>query len=174
MIHNVCKGWLEGGASNQESVHVLLLYQVSCVFLGDTAAIYYSHVVWLRDCILQCCSQPSMHFLGLLWSGCLTCSDGPDGLIGQDNIIVPGRFVTKFLHDLLEWLKLSTDDLLCFVGLPLLVGFSEAEDNLQAIFQGVFDFVSHQLISFTKQLSPLRVSKDDPVDIEVLQMQWTT
>jgi hypothetical protein len=102
--------------------------------------------------------------LGLLSGGNLASANGPDGLVGNDNVRPVGDLR-------LERLDLSRDELDGLVGLTGLEGLAAAPDDLEAVLGGVLCLGGDDLVRLIEDGSALRVSEDGPVDVEVLELR---
>ena len=71
-----------------------------------------------------------MDFFSLVRSSGLACTDGPDGFVGNDDVL-------ELLGSEVEHaaLKFGLDHLVLLVGLTLFKALADAEDDLQAVFQ---------------------------------------
>lgn len=105
-----------------------------------------------------------MDLLGLLSGGNLASANGPDGLVGDDDVGPVGDVR-------LERLDLGGDELNGLVGLAGLEGLAAAPDDLDAVLSGVLGLGGDDLVRLVEDGSALRVSKDGPVDVEVLELR---
>lgn len=104
-----------------------------------------------------------MDLVDLLSRGGLSCSDCPHWLIGQNDVLPTVNWI-------LYGIKLPFDNFDCFVGFPLSKGFSEAEDNLNPIFQSILNFFCYSDILFCKMSPSFAVAEDNPFDIYILEL----
>ena len=93
----------------------------------DGSVIGYSLTVLLSDDA----ADIGMDFLSLLGSGGLTGTDGPDGLVGDDNL------TEVFLREVENTsLKFCLYHFVLFAGFALSQTLTNAEDDLQVVFLG--------------------------------------
>lgn len=64
--------------------------------------------------------------------------------------------------------RLPEDDLLGLSGLPLVQLLPDADDDLEALLQGVLDLLGDQVVRLAKDVAPLGVAQDDPLAAQVL------
>lgn len=104
-----------------------------------------------------------MDFLGLLSGGDLAGTDGPDGLVGNDNVAP--------IRDLgLERLDLLGDKVNGGASLADLEALAAAPDDLEAVVKGVLGLGGDNVVRLAEDGSALRVSEDGPVDVAVLEL----
>lgn len=104
-----------------------------------------------------------MDLLGLLSGSNLASANGPDGLVGDDNV-GPVRDLR------LERLDLGRDELNGLASLTGLEGLAAAPDDLEAVLGGVLGLGGDDLIRLADDGSTLRVAEDSPVDIAILEL----
>src|SRR5690606_26776968 len=96
-----------------------------------------------------------MHGLGLLRRRGLPRSDGPHGLVCDDQVI---RVADDNI--LQSPRKLTADDLFLAPGLALVERLADAQDRAQLIAERRLDLPMDQLVAFLKVLAPLGVTDD--------------
>lgn len=104
-----------------------------------------------------------MDLLGLLDGGDLAGADGPDGLVGDDDVAPVGDLG-------LEGLDLGGDELDGLAGLAGLEALTAAPDDLQAVLGGVLGLGGDDIVRLAEDGSALRVAEDGPVDVAVLEL----
>lgn len=120
-----------------------------------------------------------MDVLGLLSRGDLARANGPDGLVGNDD--VPGgqyrlKFQRKYslpvsLANLLgNRLELALTDLVGDALLTLLEGLADTGDNLEANGESSLDLVSDNLVRVAEKGAALRVAENDPRNSGILDL----
>ena len=70
----------------------------------------------------------------------------------------------------LDGIKLSLNDSGSLVSLSISELFTDASDDLQVTINGELDLSSNNIVGFTVVLSSFGVSKDNPVDAEILNL----
>lgn len=164
-VDNIGESWFQRSTANQEAINVYLLAQVLAVLLRDTATVDDSGLLCnlLANLLLQPSSDSCMDLLGLLSGGNLAGTNGPDGLVGDDNL-------RPVCHLFLDSLQLACDDLNGLVGLSLLKRFTTAEDNTDSAVQSSLGFRCYKGIIFLQNHTALRVAKESPGDVAVLEL----
>lgn len=104
-----------------------------------------------------------MDLLSLLSGGDLASANGPDGLVGNDDVAPVGDLV-------LEGLELLGDVLDGLATLTLLKALTAAPDDAQAVLGSVFGLGGNNLVGLANDGSSLGVAQDDPVDVVVLEL----
>lgn len=104
-----------------------------------------------------------MDLLGLLGGGDLAGANGPDGLVGDDNLGPVGDLG-------LEGLELLADDLDGLAGLALLEGLAAAPDDADTVLDGVGGLGGDNLVALAEDGAALRVAEDGPVDLAVEEL----
>ena len=102
--------------------------------------------------------------LGLISGSSLAGADGPDGLVGDDNIL---QLVSG--HAIQRDLDLHTDQLLGHALLTLVEALADADDGLQAAGQRSLGALVDGLVGLGKVLAALAVADDDILNAEVGQ-----
>ena len=156
---------LEGSTANQEAVNVGLLGELLAVLLADGAAVEDAGLVrgLLADVVLEPLADAGVDLLGLLLGGDLAGANGPDGLVGDDDL-------GPVADLLLEGSELSGDDLKGLVGLALLERLAAAPDDAHTVVGGVLGLGGHDLISLAQDGAALAVAQDGPLDVGVLEL----
>jgi hypothetical protein len=101
--------------------------------------------------------------LGLLSGSNLASANGPDGLVGDDNVGPVGDLR-------LEGLDLSRDELNGLASLTGLEGLAAAPDDLEAVLGSVLGLGGDDLVRLADDGSALRVTENSPVDLAVLEL----
>lgn len=104
-----------------------------------------------------------MDLLGLLGGGDLAGADGPDGLVGDDDLAPVGDLG-------LQGGELGGDDVEGLAGLALLQALAAAPYDADAVLGGVLGLGGHDLVALAEDRSSLRVAEDGPVDAAVLEV----
>jgi hypothetical protein len=104
--------------------------------------------------------------LCLLSAGHLTGTNGPDGLVRDNNVLPRGLAVQL----LLEGSKLLGDDLDCLAGLALLKGLATAPDDANAAIGGVLGLGGDDGVRVAEVGAALGVAQDGPGDVAVLEL----
>ena len=155
-------GRLEGSTTNEETVNVSLLAELGAVLLVDGAAVQDAGLVGnlVADRRLEPLADGLVNLLGLLSGGNLAGANGPDGLVGNDNL--------GPVADLgLEGLELLADDLDGLARLALLEGLTAAPDDADAVVGGVLGLGGDELVGLLEDGAALGVAQDGPVDLAV-------
>lgn len=157
-------GRLEGSTTDKETVNVGLLGELAAVLLVDAAAVEDAGLV--GDLVADAAEEVTdglVDLLSLLDGGNLASADGPDGLVGDDDVAPVGDLG-------LEGLDLGGDELDGLAGLAGLEALTAAPDDLQAVLGGVLGLGGDDIIGLAEDGSALRVAEDDPVDVAVLEL----
>lgn len=104
-----------------------------------------------------------MDLLGLLGGGDLAGANGPDGLVGDDDLGPVGDLS-------LEGGELLADDLDGLAGLTLLQRLAAAPDDAQAVLGGVLGLEGDHLVALAEDGAALGVAQDGPGDAAVLEL----
>jgi hypothetical protein len=162
-LHDLLECGFEGGAANQEAIDVLDLYEFVAVLFVHAAAVDHSGAAGLLADLFQPAPDPAVDLCHLLDGGCLASSDGPDWLVGQNDVLPLG-------DDSLDGFELLLDHLGSLIAFTLLESLSEAVDYFEASFEGMFQFLGEFLIIFSKVVSSFGMSDDDPRDVDILEL----
>lgn len=164
-VDDVDKGRLQGGTANEEAVNVRLLGQLATVLLVDTAAVENAGLISnLVADVLEPVADSLVDLLRLRGGSNLARANGPDGLVGNDDL-APVRDLG------LEGLELLADDLDGLVSLALLERLAAAPDDAHAVLGGVLGLGGDGLVRLVEDGAALRVAKDGPVDGAVLELR---
>ena len=101
---------------------------------------------------------------GLIGGSGLAGADGPDGLVGDDDVL---QFVSG--HAVQRDLDLHTDQLLGHALLALVEALADADDGLQAAGQSSLGALVDGLVGLGKVLAALAVADNDVLNAEVGQ-----
>jgi len=101
--------------------------------------------------------------LSLLSGGNLASANGPDGLVGDDDVGPVGDLR-------LERLDLGRDKLNGLASLTGLEGLAAAPDDLEAVLGSVLGLGGDDLVRLADDGSALGVAEDGPVDLTVLEL----
>lgn len=104
-----------------------------------------------------------MDLLGLLSGGDLAGTNGPDGLVSNDNLAPVADL-------LLESGKLVGNDLEGLARLALLKRLTAAPDDADTVLNGVLGLGGNNLVRLLEDGAALRVTQDGPVDAGVLEL----
>jgi hypothetical protein len=164
-VDDVDESRLERGTTNEETVNVGLAAEVAAVLLVDAAAVQDAGSVSnaVADVLLEPLADGLVDLLGLLGGGNLAGANGPDGLVGNDNL-APVRDL------LLEGRKLGADDVDGLAGLALLEGLAAAPDDADAVLGGVLGLGGNVGVGLGEDSAALRVAEDGPCDVTVLEL----
>ena len=103
-----------------------------------------------------------MDLLGLGWRRDLASADGPDWLVGDDDVLP-----LSWLEQSSQGLELGLDDLVNAAGLTLLEGLADAEDDLHPELQSLRGLASRVGVGLAHLSAALRVADDDALDAGV-------
>lgn len=156
---------LEGSATDEETIDIGLLEKISGVFTVDRTTILNTGLSadFLRHILAQPATDKSMSILSNFRSSSLTSSNCPNRLIGNDD-------AAPVLYRALECFKLSLQDIIGLLSLSLSKGLTDANNRVETNFLSLRDLGSDQFIGLTVVSSSLRVTDNDPVDIEIFQL----
>mmetsp|Transcript_44849 Transcript_44849/g.103748 ORF Transcript_44849/g.103748 Transcript_44849/m.103748 type:complete len:208 (-) Transcript_44849:159-782(-) len=105
-----------------------------------------------------------MGLLGLLWSSNLASADCPDRLVGEHHAVP-----ILFTESGCQWLQLLVQDVEGSACLPRLKLLANACDGLETFLDCKLGLVCDHLVGLTAILTTLAVSKDDPIDANVVE-----
>ena len=105
-----------------------------------------------------------MNLLGLLSAGDLAGTDGPDGLVGNDDLAP----VLDLLGDGAELVGDNVDGL---VGLSLLKSLANAQNNAEAVVKGGLGLGSNEVVGLLEDDTALRVTGQGPGDVGLLELR---
>lgn len=164
-VDDINEGGLEGGTTDEETVNVLLLGELVAVLLADTATVDDSGVVrsGLADLLGEVLADGGVNLLGLLSAGDLAGADGPDGLVGNDDLAP----VLDLLGDGTELVGNDVDGL---VGLSLLKGLANAENNAESVVERSLSLGGDEVVGLLEDDTALRVTGQGPGDVGLLEL----
>lgn len=167
-VDDIHEGGLQAGATNQEAVNVGLLAQLLAVLLADTATVQDARLVrsLVTNALLEPLADGSVDVLCLLSCGDLASADGPDGLVGNDDL---GPVAGANLG--LEGIQLLGNDGNSRASFAFLEGLTAAPDNADAVVDRVFSLGGDGLVRLAQDCPPLAVAKDSPFDTTVKQLR---
>jgi len=102
----------------------------------------------------------------LVWGSGDSSTDGPDWLIGNDDL-------GPVLNLLSDGGKLSSVNLVSSSRLTLVELLSNAGHNLEVVIKSHLDLGSNDLIRLTEDVTALTVTEDDPVKASILKHSGT-
>jgi hypothetical protein len=155
---------LERGTTDEETIDIGLLAELTTVLLVDTAAVQDPGL--LGDLVadaLEPVTDGLVHLLSLLSGGDLASANGPDRLVGNDDL-TPVRDLG------LESLQLLADDLNGLASLTLLEGLAAAPDDTNAGLSGDLGLGSDEVVGLVEDGAALGVAEDGPGDVAVLEL----
>lgn len=160
----ILTGRLKRGTTNEEAIDIGLLAQLAAVALVDAAAVEDAGLVGdLVADALKPVADGLVHVLGLLGGGDLAGADGPDGLVGDDDLAPVGVLG-------LEGVELLGDDADGVASLALLEALAAAPDHAEAVVGGVLGLGGDNLVRLAEDGAALRVAEDGPSDVAVLEL----
>lgn len=104
-----------------------------------------------------------MDLLGLLSAGDLAGADGPDRLVGNDDL-------APVLDLLGDGAELVGDDVDGLVGLSLLEGLTNAENNTESVVEGGLGLGGDEVVGLLEDNTALRVTGQSPGDVGLLEL----
>lgn len=102
-----------------------------------------------------------MSILSLLGGCDDTSADGPDWLVGNDDL-------APVAHLLFDCVKLSCVDGIGLSSFTLVEFLTNASHYAEILIEGDLDLLGDDLVALTKDVTSLAMSKDDPVEAELL------
>lgn len=164
-VDNVDKLGLEGSTADKETVNVGLVLERSSVLAVGRATV--DDADGLSGLLAKLGGQEGADLLvdtlGVVGGGSKTGANGPDGLVGNDD----AGPVLDLVNDGLE---LALADVEGLVGLTLLKGLTNAENDVQAIVKGKLGLVSNELVRLLDDGAALGVTENDPLGTNVLDL----
>ena len=157
---------LEGGAADEAAVDVGLGEELLGVGGLAGAAVEDRGVVGdgLAEQAGEDVADVGVDLFGLGRSGGLAGADGPDGLVGDDDLLhILGAEVGE------DGLGLVFDDLEVLAGFALVKVLSDAEDDAEFGGEGEFDFLDELLVGLAVVLAALGVAEDGPLAADGLE-----
>mmetsp|Transcript_104148 Transcript_104148/g.299743 ORF Transcript_104148/g.299743 Transcript_104148/m.299743 type:complete len:290 (+) Transcript_104148:121-990(+) len=156
------EGGLERGPAHEEAVHVRLRDELLAVLRRHTAAILDAHL--LRhlggNLLLQEGADGRVRLLRLVRRSHLARADGPDGLVGDDDVVP-----ILDLRD--DGGELALVHLVCLPRLALLQHLADAQDDLDALLLADLDLLRRDLVGVAVLGAALGVADERPPDAEV-------
>lgn len=164
-VDDVSEGRLQAGAADEETVNVGLLGELLAVLLADRATVDDAGLVGslLADVLLEPLADALVNLLCLLGGGDLAGADGPDGLVGNDDL-------APVLDLLGHGGELADDNLHGLVGLALLEGLANAEDDVDAAVKGSLGLAGDEGVALLEDDTALAVADQGPGDVGVLEL----
>lgn len=104
-----------------------------------------------------------MHLLSLLLSSDLAGTNGPDWLVGNDDL-------APVLDLLRDGGQLGSDDVDGLAGLALLEGLANAEDDTETTVEGSLGLGSDEAVGLLEDDTALAVAEESPGDVGVLEL----
>ena len=156
---------VETRAADQKAVNIVLFHEFGGVFRLHTAAVKDAEVGSLGpEQVGEDGADFVMDLVGLFRGGHLAGANGPDGLVGDDQLgdLLLGKALQGATH-------LGLDHGHGFLGLALGEGFPHADDGPQVIADGGHRLGGHGGIGFVEKLATLRVAEDDVADPELAE-----
>ena len=164
-VDDVNESRLQAGAANEETINVGLLGEVLAVLLADGATV--DDTGGLGDLLAELLVEPLtdalVNLLRLLGGGDLAGADGPDGLVGNDNL-------APVLDLLADGGKLADDNVHGLAGIALLEGLADAEDDVDAAVDGSLGLLSDEVVGLLEDDTALGVADERPGDVGVLEL----
>mmetsp|Transcript_8206 Transcript_8206/g.24575 ORF Transcript_8206/g.24575 Transcript_8206/m.24575 type:complete len:472 (-) Transcript_8206:150-1565(-) len=164
-VHDIGKLGLEGGTSNKESINVFLGRKARGGGPASGPAVKDAGVgsdVGASN-LAEVLTDVSVCVLGLLRGGSEAGANGPDGLVGDDNIgpVLLGE-------DVGVRLDLGEDEFVRGASLAGLKGLAAAGDHLEALVECVFGLLGHLLVRLALSAA-LGMSDDGPAHAHILE-----
>jgi len=161
---DLLEGILEGGTSDEETINVWLLDELISVLVSHGTTVEDTGLVGglLGDVGLKPGSDALVGLLGLVWGGSNSGTDGPDWLVGDDDLAPVVNLLT-------DGSELSSVDLVGLSALSLIELLSDASHDLEVVVEGNLDLGGDGVVALTEDVTSLTVSKDNPVKAEVLE-----
>ncbi len=159
-------GRLETSTADEEAIDVRFLAEVLAVLLADAAAVEDASLVGylLADVGLEPVPDGGMDFLRLLSGSDLASTNGPNGLVGDDDL---APVAADMGAEDAELPGNHVDSLAC---LALFERLAAAPDDANARVDGKFGLGGDQLVRLAEDGAALRVAQDGPVDVAVLEL----
>ena len=117
----------------------------------------------MAELLVEPLADALVNLLRLLGGGDLAGADGPDGLVGDDDL-------APVLNLLGDGGKLGDDNLHGLVGLALLEGLTAAEDDADAAVNGGLGLVGDEGVGLLEDDAALAVAEEGPGDVGVLEL----
>lgn len=117
----------------------------------------------MAELLVEPLADALVNLLRLLGGGDLAGADGPDGLVGDDDL-------APVLDLLGDGGELGNDNLHGLVGLALLEGLTAAEDDADAAVNGGLGLVGDEGVGLLEDDAALAVAEEGPGDVGVLEL----
>lgn len=145
---------LQTRASHQEPIDIGLLAQIPAVLLAHAPTIDNPRLLGylLADLLLQPLANRGMDLLRLLGAGNLAGANGPDGLVGHDDLAPVGDLV-------LDGLELAGDNVDGEARLALLERLAAAEDDADAAVERSLGLVGDEDVVLLQDHAALAVAQ---------------
>ena len=162
-VADVNEGRSEGSTTDEETIDIGLLGRLHAVLGVDGTTVDDTDLLGDvgGDVVSEPLSEGLVDLLSLGGGGDLAGTDGPDGLVGNDDVV-------PVLDGVGVGLELSADDSGGLAGLSLLEGLTEAGNDLDAVLESVGGLLGDLGVGLALGAA-LGVTDDGPVDLEVLQ-----
>ena len=153
--NNIGESWLEGSSSDKETIDVLHSNELGGVGIGDGSSVKDSNGSsgLLGNIGSKPFSDFCMSILSDLWGGSLSGSNGPDWLVGDDDV---GPVVAL----LSDGIQLSIIDILGLSRFSFLEQLSNAGKDSETIVNGQLGLQGHVLVALTVEGSSLGVTSE--------------
>ena len=161
---NLLEGGLKGSTTDKESVDIGEGNKLISILISHAATVEDASLV---GCLSRdICSEPgsyvSVSLLGLLWGSNHTGSNGPDGLVGNDNF-------APVIDLFADSLKLSSIDFVGLASFTLIELLSNASHDGDVLVKSGLDLLADSLVALAEDVASLAMSEDAPVESEVLK-----
>lgn len=166
-VDDVDEGRLQAGTANQETVNIGLGSELTAVLLADRATVNDANALLSvgGDSLAEPLADSGVDLLSLLSGGDLSSANSPDRLVGNDDL------VPLLCAQLLGGsVKLTGDDLDGLVGLTLLEGLSDTEDDRDTALNGGLGLAGNEIIRLLQDHSALAVADNNPVDLGIAEL----
>ena len=117
----------------------------------------------MAELLVEPLADALVNLLRLLGGGDLAGADGPDGLVGDDNL-------APVLDLLADGGELADDDLHGLAGVALLEGLADAEDDVDAAVDGSLGLLGDEVVGLLEDDTALGVADEGPGDVGVLEL----
>lgn len=166
-VDNVDKLGLERGTANEVAVNVRLVVEGRGVLAVDRASVDDADVVGgiLGDLLGNVGTDSGVDLLGIVRSGGKAGADGPDGLVGNHNLVpVLGVKLGN------NGVDLRLDNVNGLVGVALLEGLTNAENDRDTARDSKLGLLGNELVVLLDNSAALRVADDNPSGTNVLDL----
>lgn len=149
---------IEGGTADEASINLGHAHQAIDGFRGDTSTVLdasgLGHLLVVHASELL--SDKSVHLVGLISPTYKTGSDGPDGLVSDDNI---GHLLLGNTKEILG--KLHSANVLGNIEIKFLLGLTNAQNGLHSALKDLLNLLIDVDIVVIHQCTALRVTAED-------------